>query len=45
MVCKKGYVTELKFSINGDVESENLCQLMQNAKDLKGGCQEGRVER
>lgn len=45
MVCKKGYITELRFSINGDVESQNLCNLMQNAKPLKGGCQEGKVEK
>jgi len=43
MICEKGYVTELRFSINGDVENQNLCELMQNAKDLKGGCQEGRI--
>ena len=43
MICKKGYVTELRFSINGDVENQNLCELMQNSKELKGGCQEGRV--
>jgi ribonuclease T2 len=45
MICKKGYITELRFSINGDIENENLCELMRNAKDLKGGCQEGKVER
>jgi len=43
MRCEKGYITELRFSLNGDIENEPFYQLLKKAKPLKGGCEEGRI--
>ena len=44
MVCKGGYITELRFSIKGDVYHDSLEKLLKSAKPLRGGCQKGRVK-
>ena len=43
MICQNGLITELRFSLKGDVQKENLKELLKNAKPLRGGCQKGRI--
>jgi ribonuclease T2 len=43
MICKKGFVTELRFSLKGDISKESLKELLKSAKPLRGGCQKGRI--
>jgi len=43
MKCEKGYVVELRFSLNGDINDENFYNLLKHAKPLRGGCEEGRI--
>jgi len=45
MICNKGYVTELRFSLKGNIETETLYDLLKNAKPLRGGCEKGRIAR
>ena len=45
MKCEKGYITELRFSLNGDIHSENIYNLLKKAKPLRGNCNEGRIAR
>ncbi len=43
MICKKGLIIELRFSLKGDPEKDNISTLLKNAKPLIGGCQRGRI--
>jgi len=43
MICKKGYVTELRFSLNGNIHNENIYNLLKKAKPLRGSCEKGRI--
>jgi len=43
MICRKGLITELRFSLKGKVGKNNLPTLLKNAKPLIGGCQKGRI--
>ena len=43
MVCKKGLITELRFSLKGRVDKHSLNELLKDAKPLRGGCQRGRI--
>ena len=43
MVCSRGLVTELRFSIKGDVSKSSLEKLLLQGKPLKGGCQRGKL--
>ena len=43
MKCQNGYVTELRFSLNGNINKESLLNLLKKAKPLRGGCQEGKI--
>jgi ribonuclease T2 len=43
MICKKGYITELRFSLKGSIEQNSFYQLLKNAKPLRGGCTQGRI--
>jgi ribonuclease I len=44
MICKKGYITELRFSLNGDIHTDSFYKLLKNGKNLKGGCDRGIVK-
>ena len=41
--CEKGYITELRFSLNGDIHNEDIYNLLKKAKPLRGSCNEGRI--
>ena len=43
MICVKGLITELRFSLKGEVSKNNLPALLKNAQALIGGCQKGRI--
>jgi ribonuclease T2 len=43
MKCKKGYITEIRFSLNGDINNDSFYSLLKNAKPLRGGCDKGRI--
>ena len=43
MVCKKGFVTELRFALKGEIKNSNLSQLLKEAKPLRGGCKKGKI--
>jgi len=43
MVCKKGLITELRFSLKGRVDKESISELLKKAKPFRGGCQKGRI--
>lgn len=43
LVCKRGYITEIRFSLKGDVSRNSLEELQKDAKPLLGGCQRGKI--
>ena len=43
MVCKGGYITEVRFSLYGDVSKSSLEELQKSARSLLGGCQRGKI--
>ncbi len=43
LVCKKGYISEIRFSLKGDISKNSLEELQQGAKSLHGGCQRGKI--
>ena len=43
LVCKGGYITEIRFSIKGDISKSSLEELQKGAKTLHGGCQRGKI--
>ena len=43
LVCKGGYITEIRFSIKGDVSKSSLEELQKGAKTLHGGCKRGKI--
>ncbi len=43
LVCKRGYITEIRFSLKGDVSSSSLEELQKDAKPLFGSCQRGKI--
>ena len=43
MVCKRGFVTELRFSLDGNVKKSSLKKLLSFGKPLRGGCQRGKI--
>jgi len=43
MICQKGYVVELRFSLNGDVNNDSFYNLLKNGKPLIGSCEKGRI--
>jgi len=44
MICQKGYITELRFALNGEITKDNFYTLLKNSKSLKGGCQKGKIK-
>jgi ribonuclease I len=44
MICKNGYVTEIRFSLNGNIQNDNFYRLLKNGKNLKGGCEKGIIK-
>lgn len=44
MICKNGYVTELRFSLNGNVYKDSFYEMLKRGKNLIGGCQKGRIK-
>jgi len=43
MVCKRGLVTEVRFSLKGRGDKKSLKELLEDAKPLRSGCQRGRI--
>ena len=43
LVCKRGYISEIRFSLKGDVSKNSLEELQKGAKSLRGGCQRGKI--
>ena len=43
MICNRGYVTELRFSLKGDIANDSLQTLLKNGKPQIGGCNKGRI--
>ena len=43
MVCKRGLITEIRFSLKGDARRDSLKTLLKDAKPFRGGCQKGRI--
>ena len=43
MICQKGKIVELRFSLKGDPAKKSLMELLKDAKPLRGGCQRGRI--
>ena len=43
MICDRGYLVELRFSLKGEIESEDLYSLLKKGKNLKGSCQKGKI--
>ncbi len=43
MVCKKGLIMEIRFSLKGDARKDEISQLLNRAKPFRGGCQRGRI--
>ena len=43
MVCKKGLITEIRFSLKGDVRKDKISKLLKKAKPFRGGCQRGKI--
>jgi len=43
MICKSGYVVELRFSLNGDIEKDSFYQMLKKGKNLIGNCEKGRI--
>ena len=40
--CEKGYITEIRFSLNGNVY-DNFYKLLKNGKPFRGSCQKGKI--
>jgi len=43
MKCEKGYITELRFSLNGNINNDSFYKLLKNGKPLRGSCEKGRI--
>ena len=43
MICEGRFITELRFSLKGDIAKEDLDALQKDAKPLRGGCQKGKI--
>jgi len=43
MICKKGLITEIRFSLNGDVRKDKISKLLKRGKPFRGGCQRGKI--
>ncbi len=46
MKCKNGLITELWINLDGEISKESdISTLLKSAKNAKGGCQKGKVDR
>jgi ribonuclease T2 len=46
MMCKKGLITELQINLNGEITpSSDISKLLKSAKNAKGGCMKGKVDK
>jgi len=43
MICKKGLITEIRFSLKGDARGDKISKLLKNSKPFRGGCQRGKI--
>jgi len=46
MMCNKGLITEIQINLNGKIsKGVDISKLLKSAKNAKGGCQKGRVDK
>ena len=46
MMCKDGLITELQISLDGEIsKNSDISKLLKNAKNPKGGCMKGKVDK